>query len=50
MTNNVTKKKDIMTSFILSDVFNEEEYPVDLVDQRMKPKKQTLIKVSTNIY
>ena len=32
MTNNVSKKKDIITSFILSDVFKEEEYPVDLVD------------------
>ena len=32
MTNNVSKKKDIITSFMLSDVFKEEEYPVDLVD------------------
>ncbi len=32
MTNNVSKKKDIITSFMLSDLFKEEEYPVDLVD------------------
>jgi hypothetical protein len=32
MTNNVSKKKDIITSFILSDVFENEQYPVELMD------------------
>lgn len=32
MTNNVSKKKDIITSFVLSDVFKQEQYPVEILD------------------